>query len=108
MQQVQTQEYNRATLLSLAILIVLTWVFYRVYIMFFPAFEGFQRVHHIHGAIMLLWMAFLIVQPWLISRKEYRVHKAIGRFSLVLAPLLMLSIFLVSKTTYHINLQALP
>src|SRR5690606_28648445 len=108
MQQVQAQDYNRASLISLAILIVLTWGFYRTYIMFFPAFEGFQRVHHIHGAIMLLWIALLITQPWLMSRKKYRIHKAIGRVSFVLAPLVMLSIFLVSRITYYGNLQTLP
>lgn len=108
MQQVQTQDYNRASLISLAILIVLTWGFYRTYIMFFPTFEGFQPVHHFHGAILLLWIALLITQPWLMSQKKLRIHKAIGRISFALAPLVMLSIFLVSRITYYGNLQTLP
>lgn len=108
MQQVHTQEYTKASLLSLAILVVLTWGFYRTYIVFFPSFDGFQPVHHFHGAILLLWIALLIIQPWLMARKKHRIHKAVGKISFVLAPLVMLSIFLVSRVTYYGNLQTLP
>lgn len=108
MQHVQTQKYDRVSLLSLAILIVLTWGFYRTYIVFFPTFDGFQPVHHFHGAILLLWIALLIVQPWLMARKKHHMHKMVGKISFVLAPLVMLSIFLVSRVTYYDNLQALP
>ena len=105
MEQVQTQTYHRVSLFSLVILVVLTWGFYRTYIVFFPAFEGFQPVHHFHGAIMLLWIGLLIIQPWLMSRKKYRIHKSVGRASFVIAPLVMVSIFMVSKVKYEINLQ---
>lgn len=108
MQHVQTQKYDRVSLLSLAILVVLTWGFYRTYIQFFPAFDGFQPVHHFHGVILLLWIALLIVQPWLMSRKKHQLHKMVGKISFVLAPLVMLSIFLVSRVTYYGNLQTLP
>jgi hypothetical protein len=76
--------------------------------MFFPSFEGFEFVHHFHGAVMLIWIGCLIVQPWLISTKRHRIHKAIGKMSFVLAPILMFSIFLVSKATYQVNLTSLP
>ena len=108
MEQVQTIKYNRVSLLSIAILIVLTWGFYRTYIIFFPSFEGFQFVHHFHGATMLLWMAILVVQPWLMSQNKFRIHKAIGKSTFVLAPILMVSIFLVARMTYHNNLKTLP
>jgi hypothetical protein len=107
-QTAQTQKYDRVSLLSIVILIVLTWGFYRTYIAFFPSFEGFQFAQHFHGAIMLLWMAMLVVQPWLMSRKKFRIHKAIGKASFVVAPILMVSIFLVSRMTYYNNLKALP
>lgn len=107
-QTTQPQKYDRISLLSIAVLIVLTWGFYRTYIMFFPSFEGFQFAQHFHGAIMLLWMGILIVQPWLMARKKFNIHKAIGKASFVIAPILMVSIFLVSRMTYHNNLKALP
>lgn len=99
-------KYDRISLLSISILLVLTWGFYKTYIILFPSFEGFQFVHHFHGAIMLLWIGALIIQPWLISRKKYRIHKAIGKASFVLAPILMISIFLVSRNTFHLTLNA--
>jgi len=108
MENVQTIKYNRVSFISIAILIVLTWGFYRTYLVFFPSFEGFQFVHHFHGGIMLLWMVLLVIQPWLISRKKYRIHKTIGKLSFVLAPILMLSIFLVARDTFYVNLKALP
>lgn len=111
MEQIQTNQtakYDRISLLSISVLLVLTWGFYRTYIIFFPSFEGFQFAQHFHGAIMLLWMAILIVQPWLMSRKKFGIHKAIGKASFVIAPILMVSIFLVSRMTFHHNLQALP
>lgn len=73
-----------------------------------PIAQIFQFVHHFHGVVMLLWMAFLVVQPWLIARKKHRIHKAIGKMSFVIAPILMFSIFLVSRETFHANLKALP
>ena len=106
MEQTQTAKYDRASLLSIGILLVLLWGFYRTYIVFFPSFEGFVFAQHFHGIIMSLWMACLIAQPLLISRKKYRVHKMIGKISFVLAPLLMISIFGVSKMTFQRNLTA--
>lgn len=108
MQPIQTQRYDRMSLLSLGILAVLTWGFYRTYLMFFPTFEGFQTVHHAHGIVMLLWIGLLIIQPWLMSRKKYKIHRTIGKVSFVLAPLVILSIFSVSNATYYANLQRLP
>jgi hypothetical protein len=106
MEQTQTARYDRASLLSIGIFIVLFWGFYRTYIVFFPSFEGFEFVQHFHGVMMTLWMACLIAQPLLISRKKYRVHKLIGKISFVLAPLLMISIFGVSRMTFQRNLTA--
>jgi hypothetical protein len=106
MEQTQTARYDRASLLSIGILLVLLWGFYRTYIVFFPSFEGFEFVQHFHGVMMTLWMACLIAQPLLISRKKHRVHKLIGMISFVLAPLLMISIFGVSRMTFERNLSA--
>lgn len=107
MEKVQTISYSRASLFSFGVLILLIWGFYRTYIILFPSFEGLQLVHHFHGAIMLIWIGCLIVQPLLISNKQHRIHKVIGKVSFILAPILMFSIFLVSKATFHANVKAL-
>ena len=105
MEQIHTTRYERVSLIGLGVLIILFWGFYRTYIVFFPAFEGFQFIQHFHGVLMLLWMALLIIQPLLIARKKHRIHKMIGKASFVIAPLLIISIFLVSQMTFHRNLS---
>jgi hypothetical protein len=107
-QTTQPQKHDWVSLLSIVILLVLTWGFYRTYIVFFPSFEGFQFAQHFHGGIMLLWMVILIVQPLLIARNKFTLHRAIGKATFVVAPILMTSIFLVSRMTYHNNLKVLP
>jgi hypothetical protein len=75
--------------------------FYKTYIIFFPSFTGFNNVQHFHGAMMMVWMTFLIAQPLLIRSGKLAIHRAIGKLSYVFAPLLILSIFLVSRMVYQ-------
>jgi hypothetical protein len=46
------------------------------------------------------WMFMLIVQPLLIRSGKLRLHRMIGRLSYVLAPLVMISIFLTARLGY--------
>jgi hypothetical protein len=83
-----------------AILVVLLWGFHRTYTIFFPKFEGFGIVQHFHGAIMLSWVILLVVQPLLIQYRKVRMHKFTGKITYILAPLLALSILMVSQMVY--------
>lgn len=47
--------------------------------------------HHAHGITMLLWVAMLITQSWLIRTRRNPMHRRIGRVSFVLAPLIVLT-----------------
>jgi hypothetical protein len=105
MQTIQPSTYTRSSAISAVILLILLWGFHRTYTVFFPAFEGFVFVQHFHGFMMLLWMSMLVVQPLLILRKKYGLHHLIGRVSLLVAPLVMLSIFFVSKMVYYRDLE---
>ena len=49
---------------------------------------------------MMIWMAMLIVQPLLIRFNKVSIHRIIGKLSFVIAPLLVVSIFLVTKMVY--------
>jgi hypothetical protein len=73
---------------------------YRTYTIFFPKFEGFSIVQHFHGAIMLSWVMLMVVQPLLIQYRKVRMHKFAGKITYVLAPLLALSILMVSHMVY--------
>lgn len=100
MQQPSAVPYNRISLFFVLILAVITWGFYKTYIIFFPSFEGFTFVQHFHGAMMMIWMLFLILQPLLIRYNKVSVHRIIGKISFFIAPLLMASIFLVNRLSY--------
>lgn len=106
METVQPSSYTRSSIIAGAILLVLLWGFHRTYTIFFPAFEGFLFVQHFHGFMMLLWMGMLIVQPLFIVRRKHRLHRLVGSGSYFIAPLLVLSIFLVSKMVYYRDLQS--
>lgn len=47
--------------------------------------------HHAHSAVMLLWVALLITQSWLIRTRRNPMHRTIGKVSFVLAPLIVLT-----------------
>lgn len=101
MEQTTNIPYRRISLFFIIILGLITWGFYKTYLIFFPSFEGFSMTHHFHGAMMMIWMCFLIAQPLLIRAGKTTIHRAIGRLSYLLAPLLLVSIFLVSRISYY-------
>ena len=39
-----------------------------MYLQYFPEFEKFTWLHHIHGALMASWIMLLVVQPVLIYK----------------------------------------
>lgn len=59
---------------------------------------GLNGYMHFHATLMSFWIVLLVVQPILIRKKMLRVHRLIGRFSYVLAPLILVSmLFLIHK-----------
>lgn len=108
MQKSASVQYNLASLFFIGIMALLTWGFYNTYIIFFPSFENFVFAQHFHGIMMMTWMIFLILQPFLIRTGRAQIHRAIGKSSYVVAPLLVLSIFMVSNMTYHRSVATLP
>lgn len=97
--------YKHLTFFFIAIAFVLIWGFYKTYLVYFPSFIGFNYVQHVHGFLMLTWLCFLIAQPLLIRAKNYKAHRIIGKLSYVIAPLLLVSIFLVTKMVYYRTLK---
>ena len=95
---------------GLFIIILLAFVilgFYNSYYGLIPSFKGVSGAMHIHGTIMLSWFLLLIVQPILIRQNKFELHKKLGKISYVLAPLVVISILLVSKAQFlrNFNLQ---
>ena len=104
METVQPSSYTRSSVIAAVILLIVLWGFHRTYTVFFPSFEGFLFVQHFHGFMMLLWLVLLIVQPLLIARRKHHLHRLVGSASYVIAPLIMLSIFLVADMVFGKNM----
>lgn len=52
--------------------------------------EYITAVFHVHGFMMLLWLAMLVGQPWFILTGRFKLHRLIGRSSFVVAPAIIL------------------
>lgn len=98
---------NRIGYLFVALLIISFLGFYKTYLITFPDFVGFTSAHHFHGAMALLWILLLIIQPFLIRAKKYDLHRKTGKLGYVIMPLLIISLFFVSKATYLKNIKTM-
>ncbi|MBK6365614.1 MAG: hypothetical protein IPL63_09520 [Saprospiraceae bacterium] len=75
--------------------------FHATYIKHFPEFTEFSWIHHIHGALMGSWVILLVLQPVLIYKRRFTVHRFFGKLTYVIAPLIIISMFLVAKQNYQ-------
>ena len=55
--------------------------------------------------VMMGWLLILLVQPILILKGKTKLHWRIGTLSYVLAPMVLLSIYLVIKSRYDVYLE---
>jgi hypothetical protein len=74
--------------------------FYKRYFALVPDFPGIKNIHHLHVAALIIYLALLIVQPVLIHKKKFELHRIIGKFSYFLAPVVFVSILLVYRNQY--------
>lgn len=95
---------NRLIFFFIFLLLITIAGFYKTYLVKFPNFKGFTWVHHFHGAVMLLWILMLIIQPVLIKTKRIEMHRIVGMVSYFIFPLLVFSFFLVSRASYLRNI----
>jgi hypothetical protein len=100
---------TKAFFIAMIILFILMQVaFHPSYLQFFPQFHEFSWIHHIHGALMVSWMLMLIIQPYLILKNNYKTHRLIGKISYFTAPLVIISMFLITKLNYLKMFDAMP
>ena len=66
---------------------------------FFPSYFAKLRdtdaVHHFHGILASVWMIGLITQSWLMRQGMISAHRTVGKISLLVAPLFVISGILV-------------
>jgi hypothetical protein len=105
-----------AMIVGIILLIVLIHIgFFPTYLKYFPQFndviiEGrgnvsFTAVKHFHGMMMMGWIFMLLLQPILIRTGKLKLHRLVGYTSYILAPLVLLSLYLINQHAYHQNLE---
>ena len=96
----------RGIIVGIILLIILAHIgFSKSYIQFFPKFDGFTAAQHFHGMMMMGWLLMLLVQPILILKGKTKLHRRVGALSYVLAPLVLLSMYLVIESRYDVYLE---
>jgi hypothetical protein len=79
--------------------------FYHTY--FSVLFEPKLPAIHVHFALMSLWVAMLITQPFLIKYKKRGLHRTIGKVSYVVVPLVILSGVVMMRVGYFASIERL-
>jgi hypothetical protein len=90
------------------IILGVQWGFYVPYTSQFPKFVNQTTIIHIHGALLMTWLCLLVVQPMLIATGRTDLHRTIGKLSWVLGPAIVLTIFLVGKSSYNRHFSEQP
>jgi len=85
--------FKNAVFYFVALLLVLIGGFWKSY--FSVLDSDISLAQHFHGISMLLWVLLLISQSWLVRRQNMKLHRATGKLSFVLAPLVVWSGLLV-------------
>ena len=91
----------------IGVLFVTILGFYKTYFIKFPNFDGFTSAHHFHGAVAIIWILMLIVQPFLIRANKLNIHRLVGKLSYLIMPLFVISLFFVVKAGYERNIKTL-
>jgi len=62
---------------------------------FFDGTNDFSFYFHFHTLLVLSWIVLLILQPILIRKKKFQLHRKIGKIAYLLMPLLLLSVVFI-------------
>ncbi|MEP7375812.1 MAG: hypothetical protein ABI675_20615 [Chitinophagaceae bacterium] len=100
--------YRNSAIFIILIMIGIQWGFYKNYTSEFPNFTDKTVTIHIHGALLMMWLVLLIVQPLLIKTGRAKLHRTIGKVSYVLGPLIIIFLFLIGRGSYLRSVGKFP
>lgn len=113
-QSISPTVINRIIIGIILLIITIQIGFFKTYIQHFPKFQEYTAGHantkyniimHVHGVMMMGWVWMLLLQPILILKGKTKLHRRIGSLSYVLAPLVLLSLYLANRDQF-INTSA--
>jgi len=77
--------YRNLVYFLLILGLLVAFGFYKPYFALFPDFNSsITLLVHIHATALLIWVLLLIIQPVLVLKRKYRIHRILGKFSYVL------------------------
>lgn len=69
---------------------------------YFTRLAETNGIRHAHAATAFAWVLLLVTQAWLMRQRNFALHRALGRTSLLLAPLFVVTgLFLVQDMLAH-------
>lgn len=83
--------YKASVVVVIAMMSFVVFAFFHTYFGQFPNFKDADWVVHLHVGSVSIWMIMLLVQPILICRKRWDLHRTIGKFSYLYFPFLLLT-----------------
>jgi len=93
--------YRRSAPFFAALLVLALPAFWSTYF-FPPRYESDWHVH-VHGVALFLWATMLIVQPLLIHAGRRSLHRALGKISYALVPVIVASTILLARYRMHVS-----
>jgi len=82
--------------------------FYSSYWSKFSRLGEFKNLIHVHFAAFSCWLFLIVIQPILIMKKKFKLHRQLGKFSYLLAPILVLTIILLTKEKFIREFDEIP
>ena len=86
--------YRNSIFFFLFFLVSAVWGFWPGYLS--EIFADTDIHHHIHGAVMTVWLGMLISQAYLIRTGNRALHRKIGKLSYILAAAVLISIVVIA------------
>lgn len=82
--------------------------FYKSYFVLFTSDKQIPVSHHFHTALFLFWFLLAFIQPVLIRKGYRKLHRFLGRSTYVLMPLLILSVYIMTRNQYQREVRIFP
>ena len=91
------RKINISILFFIAVAVLSLAGFFNSYIRFLPNTDTFPVIIHIHFTAFILWFVLIILQPILIKRKDYALHRKLGRLTYFIVPVLVITMLILIK-----------
>lgn len=102
------KSYSLLIFLFVSVVVISLAGFYTTYLSFIPDMSRFDWLIHLHFLAFTGWFTLIVIQPILIWRRNYALHRKLGRASYFLAPVLVITILLLVKIKVQRELPVSP